>query len=549
MKSVLLIIVCILLLVSCNDRYTRNPKILHAEELLNSHPDSSFKILSAIKQPEKMNRADYAAWRLNFTYALNKLHKLNLSDSSINFSIQYYEKRNDKKHAGTAYYLKACIYRLNNKNEKAMIALKRADNLLENTDEYRIKGLVHFNMGYICKSDELYNHSLKYFQESLSNFKLVNDMKTAAYAYREISDMYNQLNYPFDSVMTYSNEALSLSKNAGDSLNYYSILMRQGELLYQKDLYLSKNYILSGYRYIRSDLPYYASYLAYIYNKLNMPDSARYYLTISFNETKKNPDAFIGFVSGALINKNNGNFKDAYKLLERAYVKRDSVFQKNIRSQLYRIDKQFDLSESENQKAELTIAIQTQLIWIIILGTGIIIALLIILQIISWNNKVKIIQDSKMQTLEFEKQSEKKNNEQKKEIIQLNLKNKIGNTLNIYKLKKGFTTKEAFVQEITEQSILTKNDWKIYIKDVNQLVDNGISRLKEEHTELSETDQMVIALICLKVNINDSCNLLGMIKKTMYTRRKTIKKRLNLDADTDLESWILQNLVKDEQST
>ena len=295
-------------------------------------------------------------------------------------------------------------------------------------------------------------------------------------------------------------------------------------------------------------MPYYASYLAYIYSHLNKLDSARYYISISLADST---NRVLSYQAAAFIEKDKGEYQKAYKMLEKAYVKRDSVYEKNIRSQLYRIDKQFDLSESENQKAELTIANQTQLIWIILLVAAIVIAFFVIMLLINWNKKEKIIQNSKMQTLEFEKQSlefekqsEKNNNEQKKEIIQLNLKNKIGNTLNIHKLKKGFTTKEAFVQEITEQSILTKNDWKIYIKDVNHLVDNGITRLKEEHTDLSETDQMVIALICLKVDINDSCNLLGMIKKTMYTRRKTIKKRLNLDAETDLEKWITQNLLK-----
>lgn len=537
MKNISIILGCFLLFTSCNKKYTANQEILLAEKMLNTHPDSSLKILSAIKQPEKMKEVDYASWRLNYTYALNKLHKLRASDSLINFSIQFYEKRNDKKHAGTAYYLKACIYRLINMNEKAMIALKTAEKRLENTDEYRIKGLVQFNMGYICKSDELYNHSLKYFKKSLLNFKLVNDMKTAAYAYREISDMYNQLDYPFDSVMTYSNVALKLSKNAADSLNYYSILSRQGELLYKTNFCLSKDYILRSYRYHHSNLPYYASYLAYIYSKLNKPDSARYYINISLADTT---NKIIAYQAGAFIAKDKAEYQKAYKLLEIAYIKRDLMYEKNIRDQLYRIDKQFDLSESENQKAELTIANQTQLILIIILGAGIIISILIILQIISWNNKHKLVQEGKMRTLEFEKESEKKNNEQKRKIIHLDINNKIENTLNFHKLKKGFSTKEAFIQEITNQSILTKDDWKEYIENVNQLFDNGIYKLNQKHVDLSQLDQMVIALICLKVDINDSCNLLGMIKKTMYKRRKIIKKRLNLDAETDLETWVIQ---------
>jgi hypothetical protein len=86
----------------------------------------------------------------------------------------------------------------------------------------------------------------------------------------------------------------------------------------------------------------------------------------------------------------------------------------------------------------------------------------------------------------------------------------------------------------------TVND-EIY--EVNKLFDNKIERLKQEIPELTPTDLIVIALICLKVNISDACVLLDMTSNTMYVRRKTIKKRLELHADTDLEEW-LQDKMK-----
>jgi len=542
MKNSWLLILCVSIFISCSRNYTTNPDILSAERMLNTHPDSSFLILSNMRHPEKMGDADYAAWCLNYTHAQYKLHKPNLSDSLIKTSIEYYTQGKDKRHAGIAYYLTGCIYRVNKKNKEAMIAFKNAENLLENTGEYRISGLVQFNMGYICMYDELYNHSLKYFQKSLRYSTLANDFKTSAYAYREISDMYNQLNYPFDSVMLYSNKALKLAQGAGDSLNYYTILTRQGELLYNKNYRLSKDNILNGFRHLQLNLPYYASYLAYIYTKLNMPDSARYYLAISYNDSKQNPDAFLGFVSGALIYKNNGKYQQAYNLLEKAYAKRDSVYQRNIKSQLYRIDKQYDLSEKEKENSELTIANQRKLIWISFLGFIVLLAVFIILQILNWNKKTKLVQDKKVQALEFEKEAAKTKNKQKREIIRLNLNYKIENTLRLNRLKKGILqqdTKDTFIKEITHQSILTENVWKDYIENVNKLFDNGITSLKETYSDLSYLDQMVIALICLNVNVKDSCSLLSMEKNTMYVRRKTIKKRLGLDAETDLEEWIV----------
>jgi cell division protein ZapA (FtsZ GTPase activity inhibitor) len=98
--------------------------------------------------------------------------------------------------------------------------------------------------------------------------------------------------------------------------------------------------------------------------------------------------------------------------------------------------------------------------------------------------------------------------------------------------------KEDFITKIIEQSVLSENDWQFYISEVNKLFDNKIERLKKENPELTPTDLIVIAFICLKVNISDACVLLDMTTNTMYVRRKRIKKRIHLDSDTELEEWI-----------
>lgn len=550
MKNITFIILFVSLFIACNSKYSSNPEILQAEKILNTHPDSSFLILSNMRDPDKMKDADYAAWCLVYTHAQFKLNKNILSDSLINVSIQYYNRTHQKKYSGTCYYLLGNIYRLQNRNKEAMVAYKKAQDILSATNENRILGLVEYYMGFICMSDELYNHSLNYYHKSLIYSQKAGDLKTLAYTYRVISDTYNQLGYPKDSILYYSKLALKLSGQVGDSLNYYSILTRQGELLYDVDYHLSKEYILKGFKHLQNNLPYYASFLAYIYMKLNKPDSAHYYLKVSLADTSKTNNKITNYQAGALIAKNAGDYRKAYYLIENAYAKRDSICQRNIRSQLYRIDKQYDLSEKEKENSDLTMANQRKLIWISLLGFVVLLAVFIILQILNWNKKNKLVQDKKVQALEFEKEAVKTKNEQKRVIISLNLNNKIENTLRLNRLKKGILqqvttdSKDIFIKELTHQSILTENVWHSYIEDVNKLFENGIDSLKAKYTDLSNLDQMVIALICLGVNITDSCSLLAMEKNTMYVRRKTIKKRLGLDSETNLEDWLQQNVMQ-----
>lgn len=229
------IIVTGLLVVSCQPRYTKNETILRAESLLFSATDSAFRLLSSVQHPEKLPIADYAAWCLNYTHAKYKLHKVITSDSLIRIPVNYYKHSKLKIQIGTTYYLLGCINQNLHKNKDAMEAFKQAEDILMETNEDKLKGLVDFNMGYICMQDELSNQSLTYFRKSLKYFYLSKDKIYQAYAYRAISDMYFELDYPFDSVMHFSDLALKLSKEARDSVNYYRILSRQGELLYNKD--------------------------------------------------------------------------------------------------------------------------------------------------------------------------------------------------------------------------------------------------------------------------------------------------------------------------
>lgn len=535
------LILIILFFVSCRPHYTRNEVILKAEKLLDSAPDSSYKLLSSITNPQKLPTADYAAWCLQYTHASYKLQKKFTSDSIIQISVNYYKNSKLKKQSGTAFYLLGCVWELLQKDTVAMEAYKEAENALSNTNENNLKGLVQFNLGYICMKEETYNNSLSYFRKSLQYFNQSTNNKYLAYAYKEISNMYNQLDFPFDSVMHYSDLALNASKEAGDSINYYSIVSRQGELLYNRDYKQAKELILKGYHYFPSQQVYYASYLSYLYSKLKQPDSAKYYLKIALSDKSNASNKLIALHAAALIYEGSEDYKKAYSYLEKGYILRDSVYSLNISEQLQRIDKQYDFTIKEEENAALKIANQRKIIWIALLAVGFLI-LLVLFQLIRNKSKQKqAIDEIEKQRLKFSKETTEIQNLQKKELLLVKAKNKIENTLAFNKLNRNLMThgkKEQFIEEITKQSTLSEKDWSDFIKEVDNLFESRISKLKEEFSELTDNDCVVIALICLKINIPNSCMLLDMNKNTIYNRRKIIKGRLDLNADSNLEEWI-----------
>ncbi|MEI7503872.1 MAG: hypothetical protein WCJ61_11365 [Paludibacter sp.] len=533
-------------LVSCHSEYTQNTTILQAEKQLNTSPDSAYLLLTSIAEPNHLPKADYAAWCLNFTNAQYKLQKEIKSDSLIMISVNYYKNQNLPKQSGRAYYLLGYVMELLNENKKAMEAYKEAEYRLKPTDENKLKGLVRFNMGYMCMQDEMYQQSLSYFKQSLHYFKQCKEYKYQAYNYREMSNMMHRLNAPLDSVMLFSNMALKIALQAGDSANYYSILSRQGEILYNKDYKRSKVLLLKGYRYFPSMQSHYGLFLAYVYAKLNQSDSAKYYLQQSMVHKKNSPDKVLEYHAAALIAKHRNENDKAYYYMEKSYLIRDSLYQVNIQSQLYKIDKQYDSTQKEIENVELNLENRTKVVWIALLVV-VILVVLIILLLISIRNKNKHEKLAvEKQNLVFEVERNQIRNIQKRELLLLKLNSKINNTLQFNKLGQGLLQhqkQEIFIQEITRQSIIEENEWNIYIAEVNNVFENRLISMKENFGELTLTDLMVIALICLKVKINDACNLLQMTKNTMYARRKRIKKRLGLEMEVDLDDWLLNYVM------
>lgn len=536
------LLLCILLF-SCRRHYTNDETILRAEGILYSKPDSAQKLLLSIPHPYKLPKADYAAWCLLYTHSQYKLYQDIKSDSLIRIALNYYEDSNLTKQSGTAYYLLGCILQSESKNKEAMLAYKKAANLLDKTNEDDLKGLVSFEIGGLYMQDELFNQSLEYFRKSSRHFLQTNNLKYQAYTYRAISNVYIQTHYSFDSIMYYSNKALKLAKQSVDTTNYYSILAQQGELLYNRDFVRSKDYLLKGYHYFPTLRSYYASYLSFVFSKLNEPDSAEYYLRVSSSGKLSLESKLTVNIARAYLAKNKGNGDKAYNYVISAYNIRDSIFQHNIHSQIHRIDKQYDLTQKEKENAELKISRRNNIIVIALLMIGLLILLIIALLANSRSKRKQAEHAIEKQRMEYEIETKQAENIQKQQLLMTKLQNKIENTLRFNHLKIGLLQQDkhdAFVEEITKQAVISEKEWQYYIDEIDQLFDGRIALLSEKYTELTRADLIVISLIGLQKDITDCCSLLNMTQNTMYVRRKRIKKRIGLDADIDLEEWIME---------
>ena len=534
-----------MLFCACGTRYTNHSVIIQAESLLNEHPDSAYKLLSSITNPEQLPEPDYAAWCLHYTHAQYKLYMDIKSDSLIKIAVDYYANTKLRKYSGTSYYLLGCISELLNQKQKAILSYKNAYLALKGTKEFNIFGLTNLNMGYVYVQDRNYYQANICFKKSLELFNISRNKKYQISSCLEVSNMSLQLDAPFDTVMYYSNKALKICKEINDTILLYHIISRQGEMLYDKDQRIAIDNLLQGFNYRPELRIRNASFLAYLYSEINKPDSALFYLQIANKEKGGRELEILKDLTNSAVSEKNGDFRKAYYSFENAFLRQDTIFREKLKSQLYRIDKQFDLSEKEKENAELKIANRTKIIWIAVLIIFVLL-ILVVFQLVHIHHKKKQAEmELKQQKTEFELKEKELVNNKKKELLLSNLQQRMDMTIRFNKLQQSFYEPQKqtdFIELITNQIILTKTEWENYIKEANSIFDNKIDYLSKTYKELTETDLIVIVLIALGLDISDSCVLLNMSKETIYKRRKRIKNRLNIDVD--LEEWIIQNTTQ-----
>jgi len=538
MKSFHVFFILVFLLVglsSCESRYTHNSLILKAEKLLDTSPKSAFKLLSSMSHPEKMSAPDYAAWCMHYTHARYKLEYTIKSDSLINISVDYYADGALPVYAGTAYYLKGCIADINHNYERAIQNYKLAEDQLFISEKFSLLGLINFNIGFIYFQDEVFEKSFGYYRKAQCYFNKSKNNKYEAYAYTEMGNALSNLNFKQDSVFFFYEKAKDLALLSGDSICYYNTLscFSTALLFRNQDLLKAKKYILASYMY-NNENPGFYKRLALVYSKTNNPDTAQFYFKKIISDTLNFFSKSATYFAGAYVAKSQGDFPKAFEYYRLYQQYRDSVVYETKTSQLYRIDKQYDLTQKERENANLKIQRR---------NLAVLVSALVVLLLISilYFQTLRFKRRKKQLKAEFEtKRLRTLTGEQRSRLL-LQMRNSINNTLLVREVEVKYANSDKLneaLQHILYRNTLTAETWESMIIDINKLYNGFIDQLSGKHQALTSLDLKVLALVRMELSITDSCTLLNMSKPTMYQRRKRIKERIGMEDLADLDGWL-----------
>lgn len=123
-------------------------KLKTAESLMETAPDSAYHLLQKIKPGQLNTRSDKAFYALLMSQALDKKNIQVESDSLIEIATDYYNDKDPVRAAYAWFYMSRCANNRGNANIHAA-ALLKAQEYAEQTDNYKLRGLVYGDKGII----------------------------------------------------------------------------------------------------------------------------------------------------------------------------------------------------------------------------------------------------------------------------------------------------------------------------------------------------------------------------------------------------------------
>jgi tetratricopeptide (TPR) repeat protein len=253
-----------------------------AQELMKTKPDSALHVLQKINPDHYTSESDRALYGLLLFQALDRNNQTLQPNSVLEFSANYYQKKNRKHELAISYYYKARIHKIAQRFDEATVLYIKALDILKNSNDYCFLGKINSDIGDICGIQKDYNVSLPKYQIALNYFQIAKDTLMICHQYIKIGRIY-RFKKDYLKAFLYYRKALNQSK---DSIIAGTSYQEMG-LGFIKSVKLdsAKYYLLTSLRYPYSGTSYAirCCFLADTYYEINKYDSAIHFAALALN--------------------------------------------------------------------------------------------------------------------------------------------------------------------------------------------------------------------------------------------------------------------------
>jgi len=495
-----------------------------AEQLLESRPDSALSILQNIKQQNIKFDSNRALYGLLMFQALDKNNKTLTPDSLINFSIEYYQKRNYPEYLAKCYFYKGRMFMHLSKYEDATLMYLKVLDYKSDVKGDLLLGKLYSDLGNICYYQHEYENARDKFTQSANYFN--NSGKETEAKYRLL-----------DVGRTYFAE-----KNYKTALHYYLQILAQskdseltGVTLQEIGVnYFYENKFDSSKLYLRKSLHYPSESenkgksffaLANLYFSTECFDSAYYYSALALKEP-------VSFVTK----------RECYRILVDVEYARKNIIQMGKFMTLYQsyLDSIKKIESQTKSTVIENLHDTTQEAKGIKQSTSFIISILVIILFISALTVYFLYKRNKEKKSQLE--VFKHQLKLKQEFVSQELSEKIKDA----KIKQANVRKHANPEEkllLDKElytSILHLNSWEAFKSEMNQTFDMIVDKLESDYSGITKREIIWCCLQLLEIPNTDRMLLLDATPDSLYKLKQRLAKKINLNSTKELDSFLIE---------
>ena len=516
----ILLNVLILILVGCSQIPS---ELKLAQEMLVTKPDSALFILQKINPDHYKSESSRALYGLLLFQALDRNNQTLQPDSILDFSVNYFQQKNQKPELAIGYYYKARIHKKAQRFDEATDYYLKALDILQKSYDYYFLGKINSDLGDICSLQKDYNESLQKYQLALYFFQKANDTNEVCYKYIDIGRIYK---FQKDSkkALHYFNKAIAQSS---DSLIHGSAYQEIGIYHYRNT---KKNDIAIFYLNKSLQYPYRGTSYAircYIisdaYYDKKLYDSAIHFSKLSFNY----PTTFFikreCFRILANSEYNRGNFDKMSTYIHQYQDCADSIRIIESQTKTTVLENLHDTTE-ETKGAKRNMAFMGSISLMIILLLGFI--------AYYFYNRNKLKKDK---LNEFKEQLI-----HKQVFFSQNLSKKMEELRDSQAEERKNASPEERIRLDKElyEKCLHLNNWDAFVCEMNHAFNNIVDVLQREYPSITNKEIIWSCLHLLNISNSDRMMLLNITSEGLYKLKQRLAKKLNLTNTKELDSYL-----------
>lgn len=547
------------------------------ENCMESNPDSALALLKQIPHPEKLGGKAQADYALLMTQAMDKNYIIPSSDSLISLAVGYYGSHGENSiEIGKSYFYYGRVMNALKRDEDAMKYYLLSKKIFDDTQEYKMLGLISEEMGNLNWKQDMYENALINYQDSHRNFTLANDYPCISFALRNIGRTYLSMMGKLDIANTYYQKALQTA-HENKCGTEFTILQELG-LLYrvQQDYKKAEYYLLQAINLDLRNLAKAEIYLSlgYTYLKMNDDLNAEKYLKLSFdspkNLTKK--DAYNTLFK---LEKSRGNLLTALEYKEKADSLGLIVNDKEARTTMAELQKKYENEKLQKENLQMKVEFKNVVIFSLILFF--IVVFLAVFYIYKNRINKRKIRGIERKIVENEQEIEScqrditdyKRLQSESKEYQIELVTEIARLdgkVSVLTKQNSSLAKE--LKEMGEKTFIpvldsgleesyvgafriylairhgifnpdiSSNGWEWIFKLFDFLYSGFVTRLKEEYPQLTKHDLEICCLLKIGLSNDELSKVFSTTSDSVTKAKGRMKKRLNLSGEDDLEQFI-----------